>query len=160
MSRLLPVLSAALLAACTPSGPAPDTATWVRQLQPLLSENGLLAARMLEAAAQVHDGQASPTTAALTWETELAPLAVHLHHQADLVQPPARWVTAHEGLVDVWRIRADAYTRLAEALDAGDDEGWRRGRALADKAKLAEEQWFNTTNARLESEGVTLDQFP
>ena len=132
----------------------------MRQLQPLLAENGLLAERVLEGASDVHDGRASAATTAMAWEREIAPLARHLHDQARRVDPPGAWASSHQRLVDIWGSRAESYETLAQAVRDGDGARWRRGRALADQAKLDEEAWFSAANERLTPSGISLDQYP
>lgn len=148
------------LVACAPPAVPQDTATYVTQLHPLLQENGLLADKVLEGAADVHDGRASPNTASLVWENEIVPLAGHLHAQAEIVQPPTRWASEHRELVSIWGSRAEGYVLVAEAVNSGDAARWKRGRALADKAKLDEESWFEEVNTRLAPLGIDLDQYP
>jgi hypothetical protein len=148
------------LAACTARPIPADTATYVQQLHPLLHENGLLADTVLEAATDVHNGRATPTTATQAWQQEVVPLASHLHRQAELVLAPPSWVDAHEELVAIWGARARGYVLVSEAVNSGDELRWKRGRTLADKAKLDEEAWFKQVNSRLQPLGLDLDQYP
>lgn len=149
-----------LLAGCARDPVDPQTAAWVHQLRPLLAENGLLAARVLHAATDVHNGEASPTTAALAWESEIVPLALNLRDQAELVQAPVRHEADHKRLIAIWDARATGYGDISRAIDEGDETRWKRGRSLADKAKLDEEAWFNDVNLRLGPQGIHLDQYP
>jgi len=149
-----------LLAACSSEPAPPDAVMYVRQLQPLLAENGLLAERVLEGASQVHDERTSPAATAMTWTREVAPLARHLHDQAERVDAPTAWAPSHQRLVVIWGSRADSYDLLVRALKDGDPALWRKGRARADQAKLDEEAWFASTNERLAPAGIRLDQYP
>ena len=153
-------LLTAALCACTTQPPPHDTASDVKQLHPLLHENGLLADKVLEAATDVHNGRASPTAASSAWENEIVPLAAHLHVQAEIVQAPTTWADAHGKLVSIWGARAEGYQLVSEAVNSGAESRWKRGRALADQAKLNEETWFKDANARLSVYGMELDQYP
>lgn len=158
--RALPTIALLLLAGCQSSAGPPESVLYVRQLQPLLAENGLLAERILEGAAQVHDERASAATTAVTWQREIVPLAVHLHDQAQRLDAPQSWATSHQRLVDIWGERAEGYELLSTAIRKGDADAWRRGRAMADQAKLDEESWFAGANDRLGPTGIVLDQYP
>lgn len=148
------------LTACADRPAPPDSAMYVRQIQPLLAENGLLAERMLASASSVHDDKASPEMSADTWKRDIAPLAVHLHDQASRIDAPPEWSTSHQRLVEIWGERARGYSLIVTAIEGGDPDAWREGRALADQAKLDEETWFSVTNERLVPTGMTLDQYP
>ena len=148
------------LSSCVNPAPSIDNATYVVSLHPLLHENSLLAQRMLETAADVHAEKADGARAAETWRTDIVPLAQHLHDQAGLVNVPGPWVDAHGQLVTIWGSRAEGYALILEGIERGDAQRWKRGRSLADKAKLEEETWFQTTNKRLAPENLSIDQFP
>lgn len=153
-------LAALLTAACGPPAVPADTAIYLGQLQPLLQENGLLAERILEAAAQVHNGRSSPTAASATWQEEVVPIARHLHDQALRVDAPAAWAADHDRLTQIWGSRADGYTEISVGITRGERGAWQRGRALADQAKLDEEAWFTEAQKRVRPYGVELDQYP
>ncbi|MFT7520460.1 MAG: hypothetical protein ACI9MC_002606 [Kiritimatiellia bacterium] len=148
-----------ILAACA-SGPTHSTAVYVDQLQPLLVENSALAGQVLEASSDVYNDRTSAGTLTLTWETEVVPMAEHLHLQARLLQPPSDWIEPHQELVNLWGARARGYRALSTAIAKGDEPLWKRGKGLADQAKLDEEKWFIKNNATLAPQGVQLDQFP
>ena len=159
MHRTTPLLLLALLA-CGRRAPDPDHALYVRQLTPLLDDNGLLAERMLRAAAELHAGRATSAQALERWRDEVVPLAHHLHDQASLVQPPDPWVAPHERLTGIWETRATGYQLVLDGVEMGDESRFKRGRALADRAKLDEESWFQDANASLLAHGLLIDQFP
>lgn len=149
----------ASLAGCSPSPEQAAARAWSDDLAPVLAENGLVWQRVLETAADVHDGRADTDAAYATWKRDIVPLTEHVRDQAALVQAPNAWVLDHATLVEVWSVRAGAYRDLSVALDQGDTERWRNARARADKAKLDEEAWFQATNEKLRPYGLTLDQY-
>lgn len=154
----LPLL---LTLGCAPAAqPDPAAKAYADALQPLVQENGLVAERVLEVAADVYNGKAVSADTRKVWRDELAPMAEHLRNQAALVQAPPEWSADHTELVTIWTLRSDAWQDISEALEAGDPDLWKTGRSRSDEAKLQEESWFRKTNERLASQGITLDQFP
>ena len=150
-----------LLAGCPQPGATTGPAhTYAQSLEPLLDENGLVAERLLETAAEVYNGKAASAEVKLAWAQDVVPLAEHLRDQAVLVQPPVEYADDHKQLVEIWSTRADAYREIADALRSGDMDQWKKGREQADDAKLREEAWFRATNEKLSAHGVALDQFP
>lgn len=169
MRALIPTLLLAV--ACLPqSQDHVDASDYARQLDPLLHENSLLANRVLHVAAVVYNAppqgdeeQVSVEVseqARLTWSQEIVPLAGHLHDQAALVQPPAPWAGRHKDLVDIWSLRADAYSSLEEAMLLADDVKWQDSRRKSNQAMLDEENWFREVNEQVAPYGIVIDQFP
>ena len=159
MKRTL-LLTLLLLSACSRRPHAPDNAFYVVLVTPLLDDNALLAERLLAAAAATLEAPEATDTTLEAWRDEVVPLAHHLHEQASLVQPPASWVAEHERLVGTWSTRASAYQLILEAAERGDEGRLKRGRALADRAKLDEESWVQDVNGRLSADGIQLRQYP
>ncbi len=151
LTLLLPLALASCMSPTARSAPA-----YVAELAPLLQENGLLAERVLEAAAAAHNGTTDAAALEDAWQHEITPLSEHLRDHAMLAEPPVR----HADLVDLWSDRAEAYRALTEALADGDLTSWQAARATADQVKLREEEWFKTTNVELASTWVSLDQYP
>jgi hypothetical protein len=156
----LPFLAILLAAGCGPDDATRSARAYVEQLEPLLYENGLLAERLLLAAADAHDDRVAPTALHTTWTTDLRPLAEHLAWQAAATSPPPEWAGRHERLVAAWSDRATAYRLIDEAARAGDREEWRRAREQADRATIAEERWFSEMDVELAPYGLALDQYP
>lgn len=154
------------LVACQSQRPSADSVTYANQLAPLLSENSLLAERLLHTAANAQDASLEqdespdPTAIASSWREQIVPLAEHVARQAQLVVPPPTWLEEHEELSGIWTSRAEGYRSIADGLTDGTEARFKRGRALADRAKLNEEEWFQKANERLASERISLDQFP
>lgn len=134
--------------------------TYVEQLQPLLQENSLLAERVLFQAAAIYNNAARPDDVANKWESDITPIAEHLHFQAKLLQAPEDWVDTHANLVEIWGDRAAAYRDISEGLRQADRERWDRGSKAAEEVKLQEEDWFVGANERLGSINVSLDPYP
>ncbi len=152
---------AVVLVACSALSPDTQAANrYVKELQPLLVENGHLASRVLSLAARVYNGEGDPGDLARAWTSEVVPLAEHLHQQAQFVQAPEPWAARHEELVDIWGDRAQAYRTLSEALVLADLDGWKKGRAEATEVKLREEEWFKSANLTLAPMGIQLDPMP
>lgn len=160
MRRLAIAITLSIAAGCGTPPEATDGRDWVEDLQPVLAENGLVWERMLRTAADVHEGKGDADVTALAWNQDLVPLVEHVRDEAALIQPPNAWATDHAAIVAVWAARAEAYRDLSVALRQGDTERWRNARPRADKAKLDEEAWFRTTNDKLRTLGITLDQYP
>lgn len=157
-TRTLLLLSA--LVSCVPKGPSYETSAYVIALHPLLQENSLLAEKVLETAAGVHADKLDGPGATEAWRSEILPIAEHLHQQAAIVHAPGPWVDAHVQLVEAWGTRAEAYALIAEGVERGDLQRWKRGRSMAVTAQLDEERWFQESNQRLTPKGISLDQFP
>ena len=154
------VLGLGLVACAALSPETRDTHRYVKELQPLLVENGHLASRVLSLAARVYNDQGAPDDLAATWTDEVVPLAEHLHQQAQFLQPPEPWAARHQELVDIWGDRAMAYRTLSEALVLADPDAWKKGRAEATEVKLREEEWFKGANLTLAPMGIQLDPMP
>jgi len=154
------LISLLILSACSRRPHAPDNAFYVMLITPLLDDNALLAERLITAAATSLNAPEATSDAVEAWRDEIAPLAHHLHEQASMVQPPASWVSLHERLVNTWSARATGYQLLLEASERGDEVRLKRGRALADRAKLDEEAWMQEVNVRLAADGIELRQYP
>jgi hypothetical protein len=162
MIRLL-LITATLGAGCGHRAAPPDDAFYVGQLIPVLADNGLLADRMLHAAADLSEGsksQAAGPRVAERWRDEIVPLAHHVHDQAALLQPPEPWVDRHSSLVAIWAARAQGYQLVLDGVSFADEARFKRGRALADQAKLDEESWFQDANTALQPSSLALDQYP
>lgn len=160
-----PILAAAValsVAACGPFDPETRAhRAYVRDMQPLLVENALLADRVLHLAARVYnDPKTSAGDLAQDWTQEVVPLSEHLHGQATFLEPAAPWVEAHAELVDIWSERAQAYRTLSEALVLADANQWESAYNLARDVKIREEDWFRRANQTLAPKGLLLDQFP
>ncbi|MEN0062432.1 MAG: hypothetical protein AAGA48_09780 [Myxococcota bacterium] len=145
---------------CTTNSSGRSATTYVGQLQPLLHENSLLAERVLFQAADIYNNAARPDDVANKWETDITPIAEHLHFQAKLVDAPEEWSDQHSGLVEIWGDRARAYRDISEGLRLADRERWDRGRSSAEKVKLEEEAWFGEINEKLGSMNVNLEPYP
>jgi hypothetical protein len=157
----LVVLAALIVGPCNTSTPERDAAaSYVDMVSPLVHENGLLADRLLDTAAGAYNGSSNADETRRRFEGDIAPIAEHLYHQAELVSPPPDWAQRHHDLVAIWGERAAAYRDLAVALDHGDVAGWTSARTRADQAKINEESWFTSTNAALAPHGLILDQYP
>lgn len=137
-----------------------EAASYAAQLDPLLQENSLLADQVLGTAASVYNGTARPPEVKEKWSQDIVPLARHLADQAAVLRPPDAWLASHEELVGTWTERQAAYVDIEEAMIKGDRELWESARKASDDAKLREEKWFQTTNARLSSFRLSIDQFP
>lgn len=159
---LAPVMLITLLvlAACQPNPQALAARQYLVDLDPLLLENGLVAERLLVQAGAVHDAKAQPKDTYQAWSTDIVPLAEHLRDEAAALNAPPEWLDAHKDLVAIWSTRADGYRDIDEAVEIGDPKLFKQGRDQADTAKLREESWFRDTNARLETYGLYVDQFP
>lgn len=153
------ILSLLLVVGCVQRPPSPDNAFYVVLITPLLDDNALLAERLLTAAAAVHKAPDTPGAALEAWRDEVVPLAHHLHEQASMVQPPGSWAVEHDRIIGTWAARAAGYQLILEAAERGDEARLKRGRALADKAKLDEESWMQDVNARLAADGLHLRQY-
>ena len=149
-----------LLTACQADPDKQVALGYVKLLEPLLYENGLLADELARTAAGLHDEEFAPDEVGVTWGTEIAPLAEHLATQASLQVPPVEWAARHEGLVEVWTDRAEAYRGVALALERGDREAWRASREKIGRVMVAQEDWFKQTNEALAPHGLALDQIP
>ncbi|MEO0600009.1 MAG: hypothetical protein AAF211_01145 [Myxococcota bacterium] len=155
---MMPVLLMVL--ACGSDSASRSASTYVGQLQPLLQENSLLAERVLFQAAAIYNNAARPDDVANKWETDITPIAEHLHFQAKLVPAPEEWSETHEGLVEIWGDRARAYRDISEGLRQADREAWDRGSTAAEEVKLEEEDWFDKLNDKLGAMNVNLDPYP
>ncbi len=161
----MPIIAVTLLVAtgtaCEDNSPEAVAArAWAKDIEPLLHENSLLAEQVLEGAAEIYNGQPDAAAATKRWRDNVVPVAQHLQHQAELVEPPPVWAEPHTVLVATWTDRAGAYTDILVALETGDKELWTAGRKRSDSAKLAEEKWFQDTNKALSAYDIALDQFP
>lgn len=145
---------------CTTDSATRSASTYVEQLNPLLQENSLLAERVLFQAAAIYNNAARPDDVASKWETDITPIAEHLHFQAKLVQPPEEWTEQHGALVVIWGDRASAYRDISEGLRLADRERWDRGSKAAEEVKLSEEDWFTAVNEKLATINVALDAYP
>lgn len=161
-SPRLTVLALAALVGCGPLSPEAQQANaYVKDLQPLLVENGHVAERVLLLAANVYNQpKTDPEALGAAWTNDVVPLAEHLHHQAQLVEAPAPWVASHAELVDIWGDRAKAYRSLSEALVLTDDQGWTTARTEVTQLKRKEEEWFKKTNTSLAVHGLWVDPTP
>lgn len=149
--------------ACGPFDPETRAhRAYIRQVQPLLVENSLLAERVLVLAADVYNRKDKVDTEAMArmWTSDVVPLAEHLHSHATFVEPPPEWVDAHGQLVDIWSDRAQAYRAIGESITMADPDLWKNARELTDTVKLREEEWFRNANLRLAPKSLSVDQFP
>ena len=133
---------------------------YVKDIQPLLVENGHLAERVLLLSAKVYNKDGDPDSVAQAWTRDVVPLAEHLHNQAQFVTPPKSWLEDHDELVGIWGERAQAYRSLSEALVLSDVDAWKQARAQATRVKLAEEEWFKESNKRLAASNLPIDPTP
>ncbi len=145
--------------ACS-SNSAGSATTYVNQLSPLLQENSLLAERVLFQAADIYNNAARPDDVANKWESDITPIAEHLHFQAKLVKAPEDWTEKHGELVAIWGDRAVAYRDISEALRLADRERWERGTKAAEEVKLEEEAWFVGVGERLGGMNISIDPYP
>jgi len=151
-----------LLAGCLQPDPAVLVANdYYERLRPLLLENSLLAERVLfEAARQYNAPEGKGAPVAVTWTTDIVPLAEHLHHQASFVTAPEPFADRHEELVDLWGRRALLYRQLGEAVYTSDLSGWTDAKKKNDELKLEEERWFVRLNETLAPIGLVVDPYP
>ena len=150
-----------LLAGCLQPDPAVLVATdYYQRLQPLLLENSLLAERVLFEAARQYNAGDKPAPVAVTWTTDIVPLAEHLHHQASFVSAPEPFVERHSELVDLWGRRALLYRQLGEAVYTSDLPAWTDANKKNDELKLEEERWFDRLNESLAPIGLVVDPYP
>ncbi len=137
---IVPALLGLLLAsACGPFSPeAQQTNRYLKDLQPLLVENGHLAERVLLLSAKVYNKDGDTDSLAQAWTGDVVPLAEHLHHQAQFVEA----------------------IEPSEALVLADPDEWREGRAQATQVKLREEEWFKEVNQILLTTNQQIDPTP
>ena len=150
-----------MVSACGPFSPeAQQTNRYLKDLQPLLVENGHLSERVLMLSAKVYNKDGDTDSLAQAWTGEVVPLAEHLHHQAQFVEAIEPWSQRHGELVEIWGDRAVAYRTLSEALVLSDPDEWREGRAQATQVKLREEEWFKEVNQILLTTNQQIDPTP
>lgn len=155
------LLSSLALSGCGPFSPeVQQTNAYLKDLQPLLVENGHLAERVLVLASRVYNKDGDADALAESWTAEVVPLAEHLHHQAQFIDAPAPWSEEHGELVEIWGDRALAYRSLSEALVLADLDAWKTARSQSTKVKLREEEWFKEVNAELATHGMVIDPTP
>ena len=145
---------------CSSSSPTRTASIYVGQLQPLLQENSLLAERVLLQAADLYNNAARSEDVVQKWETDITPVAEHLHFQAKHAEVPEEWSERHDQLVRIWGDRGGAYRDITEGLRLVNRERWDRGTKSADEVKLAEEDWFVAINEELGAINVSLDPYP
>lgn len=148
------------LVACSPGPERLEAEQYAVAVDPLLVENSILSDQVLDLAADVYNGDATPEQTRSRWAEVVVPVSAHIYDQASLVQPPPTWDTWHTDLVEIWGARADAYRELSDAQILADQQLWTAARRKADKAKLDEEQWFTEVNQEFKRFDFTLDQFP
>jgi hypothetical protein len=156
------LMAATGLSGCGPfSADVQETNAYLKQLQPLLVENGHLSERVLVLASRVYNEQGDTDALALAWTAEVVPLAEHLHHQSQYVEAPDTWTTRHADLVEIWGDRAQVYRALSESVVMADKEQWKVARTKATEATLAEETWFKEVNKDLGAKGIApINQTP
>lgn len=147
-----------LIACATPEKRAAQAYT--AGLEPLLDENALVAEQLGFLAASVYQESKTAAEIRASWKRDVVPLAHHLRDQAGSATVPAGWAETHAGLVAIWGIRAEAYSDLADAIDAADEHMWTAASQRAYEAKVAEERWFISADERLAPFGLSVPQFP
>lgn len=161
LTRAVLVMGLTATVGCGPLSPeAQSTNKYLRELQPLLVENGHLAERILILSAAVYNEDGGKDDLVTSWSTEVVPLAEHLHHQSQFLTAPDDWSARHSELVVIWGDRALAYRSLSEALILADVEEWEKGRSEATQVKLREEEWFKEVNQILANTGQQIDPTP
>ncbi|NCG17834.1 MAG: hypothetical protein GWP91_02335 [Rhodobacterales bacterium] len=158
---LTAAFTATILAGCGPLNPDVQSANkYLNQLQPLLIENSHLTERVLHQAAGIYNKDGKSDALEARWSNEITPLAEHLHHQSQFIEPPPSWSPHHDELVAIWGSRARAYRTLSESLATANRKSWDAARTEASDAKVQEEIWFKQMNQDLGTLNMGVDPSP
>lgn len=162
MLRLRPVVAAAalLLLGCNEDPRRAQTLEYLLELRPVLYENRLLAEQVLIQGAAVHDGRGSPETLMSAWDSEIVPLAQHVHDMAEAVEAPPNVAPDHRALGELWKRRYKAYRDVSEAYHTADLTAFQNAQREAAAVTLEEDQWVRALNAKLQPMELYVDLVP
>lgn len=148
------------VSACTEDPRRVQTIDYLTALRPVLYENALLSEQVLIQAAAVHDGRSTPEVLLAAWDSDIVPLAQHVHVMAEQVQPPESLAPDHRVLLELWGRRSKAYSDVAESLHVANLDDFGTAQREIAAVTLQEDQWVRGLNAKLASMDLFVDLVP
>lgn len=161
MRDVILLLSLPLLAACAADPLAEEAVAYQSAMAPVMTQNAALGAEFLEMATKLNDESFGPDRLAKRWHRKVLPLSEEVATSASQVSTADLELSArHQALGQAWQDRAQAYTEIDQAWEAGDPNAMDKAFQANVQAKLAEEAALADLNALLGAYGVALDPFP
>lgn len=134
---------------------------YVRQMQPLVTQNRALGEQFLTLASKIKKGEVDAPTVSAELQKSVVPAAKAVAEQVTLVRPQnSVLITPHAELADAWSDRARAYQAATQAWANGDLAGFDKAVKAAGEAAEHEAQAADRINAELHGTGVQVDLYP